>query len=80
MPGKLPTVALMETIGVVWILHFDGSFTPFKGGAGIVLSKSMGEIVALSFKLDFSCTNNMTEYEAYLTSLAVAREMGIKHL
>ena len=34
----------------------------------------------MSFKLDFSCTNNRVEYEAYLTGLAVAREMGIKHL
>ena len=34
----------------------------------------------MSFKLDFPCTNNMVEYEAYLTSLAVACEMGIKHL
>ena len=34
----------------------------------------------MSFKLDFPCTNNMAEYEAYLTGLAVAREMGIKHL
>ena len=80
MSGKLPAVALMETVGAVWILHFDGSSTTFKGGVGIVLSKSMGETVAMSFKLDFSCTNNMAEYEAYLTSLAVAHEMGIKHL
>ena len=34
----------------------------------------------MSFKLDFPCTNNMAEYEAYLTGLAVARERGIKHL
>ena len=34
----------------------------------------------MSFKLDFPCTNNMIEYESYLTGLAVAREMGIKHL
>ena len=34
----------------------------------------------MSFKLDFPCTNNMAEYKAYLTGLAVAREMGIKRL
>ena len=34
----------------------------------------------MSFKLDFTCTNNTTEYEAYLTGLVVAREMGIKCL
>ena len=34
----------------------------------------------MSFKLDFPCTNNMAEYEAYLMGLEVAREMGVKHL
>ena len=70
----------METAGAAWTLHFDGSSATFEGGAGIVLSKSTGEIVGMSFKLDFPCTNNMVEYEAYLTGLAVAREMGIKRL
>ena len=36
--------------------------------------------MAMSFKLDFPCTNNMVEYEAYLMGLVVAHEMGIKHL
>ena len=70
----------MEIARAVWTLHFDGSSTTSKGGARIVLSKSTGETVGMSFKLDFPCTNNMAEYEAYLTGLAVAREMGIKHL
>ena len=34
----------------------------------------------MSFKLDFPCTNNTAEYEAYLTGLVMACEMGIKHL
>ena len=70
----------METVKAAWTLHFDGSSTTSEGGAGIVLSKSTGETVGMSFKLDFPCTNNMAEYEAYLTGLAVAREMGIKRL
>ena len=34
----------------------------------------------LSFKLEFPCSNNTAEYEAYLTGLAMILEMGIKHL
>ena len=34
----------------------------------------------MSFKLDFPCTNNTAEYEAYLTGLAIAREMRMKQL
>ena len=80
VPRELPAVALIETAGVVWTLHFDGFSTTSIGGAGIVLSKNTRETVGMLFKLDFPCTNNMAEYEAYLTGLAVAREMGIKHL
>ena len=36
--------------------------------------------VALSFKLEFPCSNNMAEYEAYVTGLATALEMGVKHI
>ena len=32
------------------------------------------------FILEFPCSNNTTEYEAYLTGLATALEMGVKHL
>ena len=70
----------METAEAVWTFWFDGSSTTSEGGAGIVLSKSNGETIAMSFKLDFPCTNNMAEYEAYLMGLEVAREMGVKHL
>ena len=36
--------------------------------------------VTLSFKLEFPCSNNTAKYEAYLTGLATALEMGVKHL
>ena len=34
----------------------------------------------LSFKLGFSCSNNATEYEAFLTGLAIALSIRIKHI
>ena len=78
--GDLPEVLTIKATGARWTLRFDGSSNVAEGGAGIVLIKEIGEAVAMSFKLDFTCTNNTTEYEAYLTSLVVAREMGIKCL
>ena len=80
VPGDLPEVSVVEAAGAKWTLRFDGSSTATEGGARIVLIKEVGEAVAMSFKLNFPCTNNTAEYEAYLTGLAVAREMGIKHL
>ena len=38
------------------------------------------EAVALSFKLEFPCSNNTAEYETCLTDVAMALEMGVKHL
>uniref|UniRef100_A0A2N9HXB3 Uncharacterized protein n=1 Tax=Fagus sylvatica TaxID=28930 RepID=A0A2N9HXB3_FAGSY len=63
-----------------WTLKFDGSSTSSSSGAGIVLTREDGETIAKSFKLDFSCSNNASEYEAYITGLVIAHEMGIKHL
>ena len=34
----------------------------------------------LSFKLGFSCSNNAIEYEAFLTGLAIALSIRIKHM
>jgi ribonuclease HI len=61
-------------------LRFDGSSTTASTGVGIVLYKGDGEAVTKSFKFDFPCSNNVVEYEAYLAGLAIAYEMGIKHL
>ena len=47
---------------------------------GVVLYPEEDEAVALSFKLEFLCSNNTAKYEAYLTRLATALEMGVEHL
>ena len=47
---------------------------------GVVLYHEEDKAVALSFKLEFPCSNNTAEYEAYLTGLAMTLEIGVKHL
>ena len=76
----LGEVAMAEAIREQWIMKFDGSSTAYLGGVGIVLYHKKDKVVVLSFKLEFPCSNNTTEYEAYLTGLATALEMGVKHL
>ena len=61
-------------------MKFDGSSTTHSEGVGVVLYHEEGKAVALSFKLEFPCSNNTAEYEAYLTGLATVLEMGVKHL
>ena len=76
----LGEVAMAEEIREQWVMKFDGSSTTHWGGVGIVIYHKEDEVVALSFKLEFPCSNNTVEYEAYLTELATDLEMGVKHL
>ncbi len=71
---------LEDLVDSIWMLKFDGSSTSNSSGAGIVLIREDGETMAKSLKLDFSCSNNASEYEAYIIGLAIAHEMGVKHL
>ena len=47
---------------------------------GIVLYHEEDKVGVFSFKLEFPCSNNIAEYEAYLTGLAITLEIGVKHL
>ena len=77
VPGE---VAMAEEVREQWVMKFDGSSTAQLGGMEVVLYHEEDEAVALSFKLEFPCSNNTAEYEAYLTGLVTALEMGVKHL
>ena len=76
----LREVATTEVIKEQWVMKFNGTPTANLGGTGMVLYYKREETMALLFKLEFPCSNNIAEYEAYLTRLATAFEMGIKHL
>ena len=80
VPGEVNEVLMADVTDATWTLRFDGSSTATSSGVGIVFFRNDGEAIPKSFKLDFPCSNNVAEYEAYLTGLAVAWEMGIKHL
>ena len=73
-------VVVTEIPGKKWTMRFDGSTTTTSNGVGIVLSCENGDTIPLSFKLGFSCSNNTTEYEVYLTRLTIALSIGVKHM
>ncbi|XP_026396770.1 uncharacterized protein LOC113291452 [Papaver somniferum] len=80
LPGEFPEISFIkEETGII---YFDGSATPSNntGGAGIVLVSPTGEVFLHSFKLDFQCTNNLAEYEAFLIGLSLAKQAGSTHL
>ncbi|CAL8993354.1 unnamed protein product, partial [Prunus brigantina] len=78
--GELPEMVATVTEEESWTLYFDGSSTSKGGGAGVVLINPNGQATALSFKLDFPCTNNVAKYEAFIMGLSTAREMGAEKM
>ncbi|XP_021819580.1 uncharacterized protein LOC110761419 [Prunus avium] len=78
--GELPEVVAAVTEEEPWTFYFDGSSTSKGGGAGVVLINPEGQATALSFKLNFPCTNNTAEYEAFIMGMSTAREMGVEKI
>ena len=77
IPGEVVVVGLL---GKKWTMRFNGSATTTLNDLGIMLSCEDGDTVPLSFKLEFPCLNNAAEYEVYLIGLAIAFNMGVKHM
>ena len=71
---------MAELPGKKWTMRFDRSATTTSNELGIVLSCEEGDTMPLSFKLGFSYSNNVAKYEVYLTGLAIALSIGIKHM
>jgi hypothetical protein len=48
-----------------WIVFWDGSWGTFGAGAAALLVAPSKVRTCYAAKLDFSCTNNIAEYEAF---------------
>jgi ribonuclease HI len=65
---------------VMWHMHFDGSCSNEGKGVDIILYSSIGKIHNFSYRLEFACTNNVTEFEALLLDIENAYNLGCDHL
>src|SRR6185312_4555976 len=63
-----------------WTMYFDGSVMKTGAGAGLLFISPLGEHMRYVICLHFPASNNMAEYEALLTGLRIANELGVKHL
>jgi ribonuclease HI len=61
-----------------WTVFCDGSWGTFGAGATAVLVAPSKVRTCYAVKLDFSCTNNIAEYEALLLGLWKLKAMGIR--
>jgi ribonuclease HI len=62
----------------VWTVFCDGSWGTFGAEAAAVLVAPSKVKTCYATRLDFSCTNNIAEYEALLLGLRKLKAMGIR--
>jgi ribonuclease HI len=63
-----------------WTVFCDGSWGTFGAGATVVLVAPSKVRTCYAVRLDFSCTNNIAEYEALLLGLQKLKAMGIRRM
>lgn len=63
-----------------WKMYFDGVVNRKGNGVGAVLISPTNAIIPISIRLCYPCTNNIAEYEAYITGLEAAINLGITEL
>ena len=64
----------------MWHMHFDGSCSNEGNVASIILYSPVGKIHNFSYRLEFSCTNNVIEFEALLLGIEKALNLVFGHL
>jgi hypothetical protein len=62
----------------VWTIFCDGSWGTFGAGAAAVIVAPSKIRTCYTSRLDFSCTNNIAEYEALFLGLRKLKAMGIR--
>ena len=61
-----------------WELYVDGAANQWGSGVGLVLVSPEKITIKKSLRLNFSATNNETEYEALLKGMVMVQKMGGK--
>jgi hypothetical protein len=61
-----------------WTVFYDGSWGTFGAGVAIVLVAPSKVRKCYAARLDFSCTNNIAEYEAFLLGLQKLKAVRIR--
>ena len=61
-------------------MYFDGASSREGSGVGVVLFFPTQKKVTISYKLQFSTTNNTGEYEALVLGMKEAKDLGAEQL
>ena len=63
-----------------WTIYTNGLSVARLGGIGIIMTSPEKDVLKYGVQLQFLTTNNEVEYKAILTSLRIAKALGIKIL
>ena len=63
-----------------WTVYSYGSFVTGLRGVGVIMMSPGNDVLKYGVQLQFPVTNNEAEYEAFLTSLRVAKALGVENL
>jgi hypothetical protein len=74
---QLPPVQLQAEL---WTMYFDGSLMKIGADTGLLFISPLGVHMRYVSWLHFSASNNVAEYEALVTGLRIAIELGVWHL
>ncbi|GKF48065.1 reverse transcriptase domain-containing protein, partial [Tanacetum coccineum] len=69
-----------EELPELWILFIDGSSCTDGSGARLILTNLEGMEFTYTLRFGFDVTNNEAEYEALITGLRIAEQIGVKNL
>ena len=69
-----------KLITLSWILHIDGASNVQRSWAKLILTNLNGIVMKYFLRFDFHTTNNGIEYEALITNLKIAKEIGIDQI
>jgi ribonuclease HI len=58
-------------------MYFDGSLMKTGAGAGLLFISPLGVHMRYIIRLHFLVSNNVAEYEALVTGLRIAIELGV---
>jgi ribonuclease HI len=61
-------------------MYFDGSLLKTGAGVGLLFISPLGVHMRYVIWLHFPASNNVAEYEALVTGLRIAIELGVRYL
>jgi ribonuclease HI len=74
---QLPTALIQPEL---WTMFFDGSLMKTGAGAGLLFISPLRKHLRYVLRLHFPASNNVAEYEALVSWLRIAIELGVRRL